>query len=82
MNDSVLKTLTVSFVVCLFCSLIVSFAAVSLRDAQNLNKLNDQRIKILIKEILRFYRVATRDLKKENIPIIAILNIRSNGISI
>ena len=47
MNDSVLKTLTVSFVVCLFCSLIVSFAAVSLRDAQNLNKLNDQRIKIL-----------------------------------
>ncbi|MDO7577637.1 MAG: Na(+)-translocating NADH-quinone reductase subunit C, partial [SAR86 cluster bacterium] len=47
MNDSVLKTLTVSFVVCLFCSLIVSFAAVSLRDAQNLNKLNDQRVKIL-----------------------------------
>lgn len=47
MNDSVLKTLTVSFLVCLFCSLIVSYAAVSLRDAQNLNKLNDQRIKIL-----------------------------------
>ena len=47
MNDSVSKTLTVSFVVCLFCSLLVSFAAVSLRDAQNLNKLNDQRIKIL-----------------------------------
>ena len=32
----------------LFCSLIVSFAAVSLRDAQKLNKLNDQRIKILM----------------------------------
>ena len=47
MNDSILKTLTVSFTVCLFCSLVVSFAAVSLRDAQNLNKLNDQRIKIL-----------------------------------
>lgn len=47
MNDSVLKTLTVSFLVCLFCSLIVSYAAVSLRDMQNLNKLNDQRIKIL-----------------------------------
>ena len=47
MNDSVLKTLMVSFVVCLVCSLIVSFAAVSLRDTQNLNKLNDQRIKIL-----------------------------------
>ena len=47
MNDSVLKTLTVSFLVCLFCSLVVSYAAVSLRDMQNLNKLNDQRIKIL-----------------------------------
>ena len=47
MNDSVIKTLVVSFLVCLFCSLIVSYAAVSLRDMQNLNKLNDQRIKIL-----------------------------------
>ena len=47
MNDSILKTLTVSFLVCLFCSLVVSYAAVSLRDMQNLNKLNDQRIKIL-----------------------------------
>ena len=47
MNDSVLKTLTESFIVCLFCSLIVSFAAVSLRDAQNENRLNDQRMKIL-----------------------------------
>ena len=47
MNDSVIKTLAVSFLVCLFCSLIVSYAAVSLRDMQNLNKLNDQRIKIL-----------------------------------
>ena len=47
MNDSILKTLTVSFLVCLFCTLVVSYAAVSLRDMQNLNKLNDQRIKIL-----------------------------------
>ena len=47
MHDSVFKTLAVSFAVCLFCSLIVSFAAVNLREAQNLNKLNDQRIKIL-----------------------------------
>ena len=47
MNDSIIRTLTVSFLVCLFCSLIVSYAAVNLRDLQNLNKLNDQRIKIL-----------------------------------
>lgn len=47
MNESVLKTLTVSFVICLVCSLVVSFAAVGLRDIQIENKLNDQRIKIL-----------------------------------
>lgn len=47
MNDSVLKTLTVAFVVCLICSLVVSSTAVSLRDMQNKNKLNDERMKIL-----------------------------------
>ena len=40
MNDSVLKTLGVAFAICLVCSLIVSFAAVSLRDLQNENALN------------------------------------------
>ena len=47
MNESVLKTLTVAFVVCLVCSLVVSSTAVSLRDMQNKNKLNDERMKIL-----------------------------------
>ena len=47
MNDSVLKTLGVAFVICLVCSLIVSFAAVSLRDLQNENALNNKSIKIL-----------------------------------
>ena len=47
MNESVVKTLMVSFVICLLCSLVVSFAAVGLRDMQVENKLNDQRIKIL-----------------------------------
>ena len=47
MNESVKKTLMVSFVICLLCSLVVSFAAVGLRDIQIENKLNDQRIKIL-----------------------------------
>ena len=62
MNDSVLKTLTVSFLVCLFCSLVVSYAAVSLRDMQNLNKLNDQRIKILKSSDDGFF-IAEEDLK-------------------
>ena len=47
MNESVLKTIGVAFSVCLVCSLIVSISAVSLRDLQNENKLNDRRIKVL-----------------------------------
>ena len=47
MNESILKTIGVAFSVCLVCSLIVSSAAVSLRDMQNENKLNDRRIKVL-----------------------------------
>ena len=47
MNDSVLKTLGVAFAICMVCSLIVSFAAVSLRDLQNENALNNKSIKIL-----------------------------------
>ena len=47
MNDSIIKTLSVAFAVCLVCSLFVSFAAVNLRETQNLNKINDQRVKVL-----------------------------------
>ncbi|GIS04989.1 MAG: Na(+)-translocating NADH-quinone reductase subunit C [Gammaproteobacteria bacterium] len=47
MNESVVKTIGVAFFVCLVCSLIVSASAVSLRDLQKENKLNDRRIKIL-----------------------------------
>ena len=47
MNDSVTKTLGVAFVICLVCSLVVSFAAVSLRDLQKENATNNQSIKIL-----------------------------------
>jgi len=48
MNESITKTIGVAFCVCLICSLVVSFSAVSLRDLQNENKLNDKRIKILL----------------------------------
>ena len=47
MNESIIKTISVAFAVCLICSLVVSTAAVSLRDQQKENKLNDRRIKIL-----------------------------------
>ena len=47
MNEPISKTIGVAFCVCLICSLVVSFSAVSLRDLQNENKLNDKRIKIL-----------------------------------
>ena len=47
MNESISKTIGVAFAVCLICSLVVSTSAVSLRDLQKENKLNDKRIKIL-----------------------------------
>ena len=47
MNDSLIKTLAVAFSVCLICSLVVSSSAVSLRDLQKENKLNDRRLKVL-----------------------------------
>jgi Na+-transporting NADH:ubiquinone oxidoreductase subunit C len=47
MNDSIIKTLAVAFSVCLICSLVVSSSAVSLRDLQKENKLNDKRLKVL-----------------------------------
>lgn len=47
MNESIIKTISVAFAVCLVCSLIVSVSAVSLRDQQKENKLNDRRIKVL-----------------------------------
>ena len=47
MNESIIKTISVAFAVCLVCSLIVSVSAVSLRDQQKENKLNDRRTKVL-----------------------------------
>ena len=47
MKESIIKTLAVAFSVCLVCSLIVSASAVSLRDLQKENKLNDKRLKVL-----------------------------------
>ena len=47
MNESILKTIGVAFSVCLVCSLVVSTSAVSLRDLQKENKLNDRRLKVL-----------------------------------
>ena len=45
--DSTPKTIFVAVSLCLFCSMIVSFAAVSLKDRQEDNKLQDKRVNIL-----------------------------------
>lgn len=45
--DSVPKTLFVAITLCLFASMIVSLAAVSLRPVQEANKLRDKQINIL-----------------------------------
>lgn len=47
-NDTISKTLIVAVSLCLFCSIIVAGAAVSLKEKQNTNKLNDKRANILI----------------------------------
>ena len=46
-NDSVKKTLTVAFVLCIVCSVVISTAAVVLRPAQALNQAIDRRSNIL-----------------------------------
>lgn len=45
--DSTPKTLFVAVTLCLFCSMIVAFAAVSLRPIQEANKLRDKQVNIL-----------------------------------
>jgi Na+-transporting NADH:ubiquinone oxidoreductase subunit C len=46
-TDSTSKTVIVAVVLCLFCSMVVSTAAVSLRPIQDANRLRDKRINIL-----------------------------------
>lgn len=45
--DSTPKTIFVAVALCLFCSMVVAMAAVSLRPVQEANKLRDKRINIL-----------------------------------
>lgn len=47
-NDTISKTLIVAISLCLVCSVIVAGAAVSLKEKQATNKLNDKRANILI----------------------------------
>ena len=46
-NDSIQKTLTVAFLLCIVCSVIVSTAAVVLKPSQEANKALDQKRNIL-----------------------------------
>jgi Na+-transporting NADH:ubiquinone oxidoreductase subunit C len=46
-NDSIKKTLTVAFLLCIVCSVIVSTAAVVLKPSQEANKALDQKRNIL-----------------------------------
>ncbi|WP_068117025.1 Na(+)-translocating NADH-quinone reductase subunit C [Tropicimonas marinistellae] len=45
--DSVPKTIFVAAALCLFCSMVVAFAAVNLRPTQEANKLKDKQLNIL-----------------------------------
>lgn len=46
-NDTIKKTLTVAFLLCIVCAVVVSTAAVSLRPMQQANKLLDLKTNIL-----------------------------------
>lgn len=46
-KDSIQRTLLVTVLLCLFCSILVAGSAVLLRDKQNLNKANDMRASVL-----------------------------------
>lgn len=46
-NESVTRTLTVAFLVCLVCAVVVSTAAVTLRPVQQKNQTLDRRVNIL-----------------------------------
>jgi Na+-transporting NADH:ubiquinone oxidoreductase subunit C len=47
-NDTIKKTFTVAFILCLVCSVIVSGAAVALKDRQQANQELDRRSNILL----------------------------------
>ena len=46
-NDTISKTLLVAVSLCLFCSAVISFTAVNLKDIQEANVRLDQQKKIL-----------------------------------
>ncbi|MGB1221021.1 MAG: Na(+)-translocating NADH-quinone reductase subunit C, partial [Alcanivoracaceae bacterium] len=46
-SESVTRTITVAFLVCLVCAIVVATAAVSLRPVQEKNKTLDRQINIL-----------------------------------
>jgi len=46
-NDSVPKTIFVAVILCFFCSMVVSFAAVNLKSIQDVNKIRDKQKNIL-----------------------------------
>ncbi|SFX08174.1 Na(+)-translocating NADH-quinone reductase subunit C [Marinospirillum alkaliphilum] len=60
-NDSIKKTLTVAFLLCLVCSVIVSGAAVALKPLQVANQEHDRRTNILVAAGLIQPREATRE---------------------
>lgn len=60
-NDSIKKTLTVAFLLCLVCAIVVSSAAVALKPLQLANQEHDRRSNILVAAGLIQPREATRE---------------------
>jgi len=47
-NDSIIKTIIVAFLLCVFCSVLVSSSAIYLKPLQEKNKLLETKKNILI----------------------------------
>lgn len=60
-NDSISKTLTVAFILCLVCAVIVSVSAVALKPLQNANQEDFRRSNILVAAGLITANEATKD---------------------
>ena len=70
--DSTPKTIFVAVTLCLFCSMIVAFAAVNLRPIQVYNKALDKKVNILqvagLYNCLLYTSPSPRDLSTSRMP--------------
>ena len=76
-NDSIKKVLTVSFALCIFCSVLVSGAAIVLKEQQDLNKKMDIKRNLLISS-----GVISSEVKDKKIILEAFKNVQELAVDL